>query len=167
VIRSLRFLGRLAALALLFSLAAGCGPGQGRISGRVLLGGKPVPGGLVMFMPADGRSSVVSAEIDQNGNYSAVTLPVGDVMVSVDNRQFAPLPPRGPPPIPKGIPLEVLAKMGAGTGGGGSSSANDAAAAARAARYVNIPARYYTAEKSDIRFTVKPGEQQYDVNLSN
>jgi hypothetical protein len=86
-------------------------------------------------------------------------------MVSVDNRQFAPLPPRGAPPVPKGISPGVLSKMGPGAAGGGSSSGNEAAA--RAARYVSIPARYYTAETSDIRFTVKPGEQQYDVNLPN
>jgi hypothetical protein len=167
VFRSPRIAGPLAALVFLLPLAAGCGPGQGRVSGRVMFGGKPVPGGLVMFLPADGRSSVVSAEIDQNGNYSAVTLPAGEVMVSVDNRQFAPLPPRGAPPIPKGLSPEAFGKMGAGTGGGGASSGNDPGAAARAARYLSIPVRYYTAETSDIRFTVKPGDQQYDVNLSN
>jgi len=163
VFRSPRFAVRLATLLLLSPLAAGCGPGQGRVSGRVLFGGKPVPGGLVMFLPADGRASAVSAPIDENGNYLPVTLPVGEVMVSVDNRDFAPLPLPAAPPVPKGLLPEARSKMSAGS----TTAEYEAVAAKRAARYVSIPTRFYNAETSNIRFTVKPGEQQYDVNLTN
>jgi hypothetical protein len=153
--------GRVAVL-LLVPVAAGCGPGQGRVSGRVLLDGKPLPGGFVKFLLADGRSSVVSAEIDESGNYTPVTLPAGEVIVSVDNRQFAPLPPRGPSPVPPGLSAEAASRMV----GGSAAPARDGAAEARAARYLAIPARYYSAETSDLKLTIQPGNHEQDVFLT-
>src|SRR5439155_18825300 len=41
------------ALLLILTLAAGCGNGEGKVSGKVLYNGKPVPGGRITFRPAD------------------------------------------------------------------------------------------------------------------
>src|SRR5688572_2994584 len=93
--------GRLAAVALAVAAAAGCGgPAPGRVTGRVLLDGKPLPGGILTFVPADFKGQSVAAALDESGNYS-VDLPAGDVLVSFDNRNLAPPPPRPPTPVPK------------------------------------------------------------------
>ena len=59
-------------LAAAAGVLAGCGPGKGRVSGQVLFNGKPLPGGWVTFQPAVRGHNPVSAEIDRDGNYSAV-----------------------------------------------------------------------------------------------
>jgi hypothetical protein len=156
------FAGQVAVLGLL-SAVVGCGPGQGHLSGRVLFDGKPLPGGIVRFAPADGRSANVSAEIDEAGNFTPVVLPVGEVIVSVDNRKYAPPPPRGGPiTLPAGLSAEARGKMS----GGGPRPPTDASAERRSSRYVEIPARYYAAETSDLRLTIQSGDQQRDVLLT-
>lgn len=149
---------------LLLSVAlAGCGPGKGKVSGRVVFNGKPLPAGKVMFMPADGQSSVITVDLDESGNFPQVELPVGEVMVSVDNREFAPpAPVTGPIELPSGIAPGALAPAQ-----DSGPRANSPAAAARNARYVPIPSRYYTAEESRLRITVRPGEQTEEIALSN
>src|SRR5687767_8123593 len=88
----------LTALVVLV-LAAGCGGGRapGRVTGRVLLDGKPVPGGILSFVPADFKGPGASATVDESGGYT-VELPPGEVLVSFDNAAFAPPPPRQLPP---------------------------------------------------------------------
>src|SRR5437660_6700826 len=92
--------GRLRLLLML----GGCGPGEGKVSGRVLFNGQPLPGGLVTFVPAAAPSHAV-ATLDEHGNYEVV-IPAGEVQVCVDNRQLQPheSPFRGMPPgIPGGV----------------------------------------------------------------
>jgi len=149
---------------LLLSVAlAGCGPGKGKVSGRVVFNGKPLPAGKIMFMPADGHSSVITVDLDESGNFPQVELPVGEVMVSVDNREFAPpAPVTGPIELPSGIAPGALAPTH-----GSGPRANNSTSAARNARYIPIPSRYYTAEESRLRITVRPGEQTEEIALSN
>src|SRR5438105_9307710 len=80
---------RLVLLAFL-GLVAGCGgTSQGKVSGRVLLAGAPLPGGKLMFRPADGRFNLVTVVLDESGTFS-VELPAGEVMVAVANRDLEP-----------------------------------------------------------------------------
>lgn len=151
------------AALLLLAPAGGCGPGQGKVTGQVRMGGKPLPGGWVTFRPADPRQNSVSAEIDQQGNYEVV-LPAGEVLVSVDNTELAPPPPDFGTAFPSGISPEVAKKLGAG-------KQKAAAPAARgggkgSGRYVPIPERYYQAESSNLKFTVKNGDQKHDLDLT-
>jgi hypothetical protein len=154
---------------LLLPIVAGCGPGQGKVSGRVLLGGAPLPGGIVMFRPADPKQNSISAVLDEQGHYEAV-LPGGEVQVSIDNRtlQSHELPFRGMPP---GLPGGVAQKIAE------AQKANAAAAKAAAAtnpnapqkipgKYVEIPKRYYDISTSGLKFTVKGGDQQQDIELT-
>lgn len=149
---------------LLLSVAlAGCGPGKGKVSGRVVFNGKPLPAGKIMFMPADGHSSVITADIDESGNFQQVELPVGEVMISVDNREFAPpAPVTGPIELPSGIAPGALAPAQ-----DSGARAKNPTSAARNTRYISIPPRYYTAEESRLRITVRPGEQTEEIALSN
>lgn len=152
---------RAAAAGLcLLALAGGCGrAGPGRVTGRVLLDGKPVAGGILTFVPADFRGESVAARVDESGGYSA-ELPAGDVLVSFDNRALAPPPPRAGPPLPKGLRPDVAAKMV-------RPAPPPADPAGRAGRYVKVPDRYYSADTADLKFTVAPGDQQHDVELSS
>jgi hypothetical protein len=150
-------------LLLLLLVAAGCGPGQGTVSGRVVYNGAPLPGGWVLFRPADSRQNAVSAQVDAEGNYSAV-LPVGPVKVSVDNRDLEPhasvsglLPPNLPP--------EALKALGKPEPGKAAPKPGGASPPKGPGKYVKIPDKYYDTEKSELDFTVTGGEQQHNFEL--
>jgi hypothetical protein len=134
---------------------AGCGPGEARVSGRVLYQDKPLPGGRVTFRPADSRRNSVSTPISPEGTYEA-TLPVGEVRISVDNRELEPPPSAAPPPSlpnfkpPAGVvvppPKKEEHQKPPGT-------------------YIPIPEQYYTIEKSGLTYTVTKGSQTHDIVL--
>ena len=95
-------------------MTSGCGgPAVGHVNGQVLFDGKPLPGGRVMFRPSDPAANAVSADLDDQGRFS-VTLPCGDVQISVDNRELRPRV-RVAPEVPVNLPPEVRAKLGDGS----------------------------------------------------
>jgi hypothetical protein len=146
-------------LLLLLPVVTGCGPGQGKVSGRVLYNGAPLPGGRVTFRPADPRQNSVSAELDEQGNYEVV-LPAGEVEVSVDNRELEPSGLLGGP-LPPGLPPDVRKALG----GAGTDKPGPKSPVKPSRRYVRIPDRYYITETSGLRFTVERGEQRHDIGL--
>ncbi len=90
-------------LIVVMLCGVGCGPGVGKVSGTVTVGGKPVPAGLVTFRPDDPNANTISAELDRQGRYS-VELPVGPCRIAIDNRQHEPLPKPGVG-VPMGLGL--------------------------------------------------------------
>jgi hypothetical protein len=72
----------VAAAVLPLSLT-GCPSKSGtvRISGNASFKGQPIPGGIIVFYPAQGRA--ISASIKEDGNYS-IDLDPGDYIVTVD-----------------------------------------------------------------------------------
>jgi len=74
---------RIASLLVLVSILSGCnqGPAQGTVKGAVTLDGKPIDGGVITFVPADGNSQPEAVPIT-SGEYS-VTMPVGDKRVEI------------------------------------------------------------------------------------
>lgn len=125
--------------------------------------GKPLPGGWVMFRPTDATENSVSAELDEQGQFTVV-LPAGDVVVSVDNRELKPREAlRGP--MPATLPPEIRAKL---TGGlpAPPSAAAPPPVIGPSGRYVPIPERYYNGETADLKFTVKAGDQTHDLALT-
>lgn len=154
---------RVATGLCLLALAVGCGrAGPGRVTGKVLLDGKPVTGGIVTFVPADFKGQSVSASLDESGVYTA-ELPAGEMLVSFDNHHLAPPPPRAAPPLPKGVRPDLMAKLGR-TSGPAPAPADGAGGSGR---YVKVPEKYSMAETSGLKYTVKPGDQQFDVELSS
>jgi hypothetical protein len=159
------FLGRLGLPALLV-LAAGCGPGQGEVSGRVTYKNGPVPGGWITFRPANGRFNAVTAEIDKDGSYPAVSLPCGEVHVLIDNRELAPQEEFGE--VNLTVPLSSEARKNLGPKKAKAPRAEKKKRAVkRTDRYVPIPERYHQAETSRLTFTVKRGAQRKDFELTN
>jgi hypothetical protein len=144
-----------AALLLLPALA-GCGPGQAPVSGRVLLNGTPLPAGRVTFRPADPRQNSVSAELDEQGRFSTV-LPVGDVKVCVDNREWEPQEPIVGVQLPAGVPAEVRKSM---------AGANPPGKTRPSPKYVPLPERYYDLETSGLGFAVPRGGLSKDIELT-
>jgi hypothetical protein len=153
----------LLGLLLLLPVGLGCGPGKGKVSGRVLLGGTPVPGGWVTFRPADPKLNSVTARLDEGGSYSAV-LPVGEVRVSVANRELQPRTPQGGE-LPAGLSPEVRSKLGGGGPPGASRQPGPAAPEQPPGRYVPIPSKYHAVETSGLRLVVQGGEQKHDIEL--
>jgi hypothetical protein len=169
-----RLLVHLGVLAPLLA-ALGCSPGKATVSGKVTYNGKAVPGGTVMFRPADSRQNAVSVELDAEGNYSAI-LPEGEVTVLVDNRELEPQPSWGPVALPPGLPADLGRKLGgkAKAPDGPApevdpSKTADAPPTRRSGRYVKIPDKYYTLETSGLKFTVKGGgaDQMQNFDLTD
>ena len=134
----------------LLTLMVGCGknphePEQAEVSGTVLFQGKPLPGGRVTFVLVKGGFESRGI-IDENGNYT-IKAPVGDVEIGVDNRWLAPR--RGPT-----NKRPILKKPGAQE------------AQRMKGRWVNIPSSYADPHASGLKYTVKPGSQTHDIELS-
>jgi hypothetical protein len=158
-----RFVGCFGVLLLLLA-AAGCGSGEGTVSGRVLYNGKPLPAGRVTFRPADPRQNSVSAELDEQGAYQVV-LPTGEVKVSVDNREWEPPPAAITGRMPPGLPPDVQKALGGGRPDQPPPKPPENAPRRSTGRYVKIPDRYYAIETSGLQFTVARGEQKHDLEL--
>jgi hypothetical protein len=152
-------------LAILLMLV-GCGPGEGKVSGRVLFNGAPLPGGIVTFVPSAADRNHALATLDEQGNFEAV-VPGGEVQVSVDNRQLQPREPpfRGMPP---GVPGGVAQKIAEAKRQAAPKTAGTANMASQKipGKYVEIPARYYDIKTSNLKFTVQRGNQTHDIELT-
>lgn len=146
--------------------AAGCGSGQGKVTGQVLLDGKPVTGGIVTFQPADSRARAVTTTMDADGNFD-VSLPAGEVKVSVDNRELQPAP-KSTGQIPANLPPEIKKKLMEGAKGATGAAGGESAEADKPpGKYVPIPAKYYTIESSGLKFTVERGDQKHNIELTS
>ncbi len=157
-------------LLSIVAVVAGCGQGKGKLSGRVLWNGAPLPGGKVTFRPSDPKANPVIVELDEGGNYE-VSLPTGEVLVSVDNRDLEP----SPAPIAGSslsLPQEVRDAMNktktegappAPPPGGDQPSAPSSSKAR--GKYVRISAKFYTIDTSGLKYTVPSGNQKQDIEL--
>jgi hypothetical protein len=159
-------IGRLASLVIVTVAAVGCGHGssQSAVSGRVLLDGKPVPGGRITFISDHLGLNPVVATIDESGDYGPVSLPVGGVSVCIDNRYLAPPPPRqrfDPTTTIKGLSPELRNKMRGGDAG-------NQPAPAQSQNYIKIPERYHMVESSDdLKFNVESGNMTHNIDLKS
>jgi hypothetical protein len=149
---------------LTLALTAGCGSGQAKVSGRVLLDGKPLPGGWLTFRPAPGKQRSVAVMIDETGHYE-VTLPPGEVHIAVDNSELA--PPSKESPSAVGFPdLKLPPDMKAKIKAAQKESASAPERERLPGKYVPISSRYYNTETSGLVYDVQSGSQEYDIKLT-
>ena len=152
--KNLSWLALVAGLCVL----VGCERPKGIVEGEVLLDGKPLPGGSLSFVsigPRDKLSVEGSAELARDGKFK-IELPVGEVMVGVDNREFEPMPATGPAKLPgENLPADVRKSLSESTKA--SSRVSD--------RWVQIPERYYLPETSKIKIKGSKGPQQIQIEL--
>lgn len=149
-------------LVPLLLLVAGCGTREGTVSGQVIYQGKPVPGGHVIFRPADPRRNTEMADIDPTGHYQA-TLPVGEVRVAVDNRDLEPVKEdrSAIPQPPPGIKLPPLPRSATQPLPQPSPNAPQKPAGT----YVPLPDRFHDVATSGVKITVTGGSQSLNIEL--
>jgi hypothetical protein len=143
---------RIAYLCLwlgLLTLLIGCGKNpysvdHAEVSGKVLFGGKPLPGGKVTFITVNGGFASIGT-IDENGN-DQIKAPVGEVEIGVTNQMLK-----------------------SNAGAKGKHILAKAEAKERQplkGRWVKIPPQYEDPHASGLKYTVKRGEQTHDIELS-
>jgi hypothetical protein len=111
------------------------------VTGQVIFKGKPLPGGRVTFVAADGFASV--GDIDEKGNYT-INAPVGAVKISVDNSM-------------------LREKRAAAAKGAGRPDAGDATVLK--GTFVPLPDKFSSPDKSGLTYTVVSGPQKYNIEL--
>jgi hypothetical protein len=128
------------ALALLTLAAVGCA-GRGDVSGKVTYQGKPLVFGTVQFEASD--KTIKQANIKEDGTYSIPGVPVGEAKVAVSSlnpqsSDFQPLQREGQPPRKPRKPV---------------------------VGWFPIPSDYEDLSKAKLTFTVKRGQNPYDIDL--
>src|SRR5262245_51820829 len=111
-----------------------------KVVGRVTYKGEPLPSGTITFLGARG-SQPATGEINYDGTYEVVA-PTGDVRICVTVK---PIPRRG--------------SVTASTTTGGLTRCEYPA--------IMIPSKYADPGKSGLRFTIKKGTNQIDIDLTD
>ncbi len=141
----------LLGLSFLLLALSGCGGGGqfAKVSGKVTLKDKLVPGGTVIFANQD-FSKVERVPIQPDGTYSSSRVPYGDLKIGVEPAQkgAASLMPKGAnmPKIAEGGPADVYAK--------------------KQGAYVNIPTVYRDPKTSPLKVTIDSPEKTLDLPLT-
>ena len=141
-------------------LSSGCGPdlkARAVVKGKVTTGKKSLTTGSVMFINKDGVSATASIEPD--GSYEMKDAPLGECKITVtvqdlpmDPNVRARLKGKGP-------------KMPEGPVNPEKSSPELPTSPKVPKEVVPIDAKYSKPETSGLSFTVKKGEQTYDIEL--
>lgn len=159
----------------------GCGPSNpnapARVTGRVMYNGSPVTGGTLTFHTKEGGQ--IPLGIAADGTYSAVDVPEGDIVVTVETESLN--PNRKMPEYKGGTGSGPAAMYGKGKfgpqGGGPSGSGAPGGKGAQlgpapegvniATTYMKIPDKYAKPETSGLTVTLKKGEQVKDFELTD
>lgn len=144
-------------------LAAGCGS-KGNITGKVTYNGKPLTGGMVTFLPEEGKAAF-NAKIDKEGNYHLAKVSIGKMRIGVVSLSSR-LPPspmmakmmKEMKAKKKEFTKEELDKMPA-------EYRETLSPSSELANEVPIPKQYNDPEKSGLEYTVIGGEQEYNIEL--
>jgi len=144
--------GFLVLLALL--TASGCSRGTGTVTGKVTFKGKTLKAGNIAFVSSTPGVQSKSTTIDTEGNYKIENMPTGEVTITVETESINPAgkmaAPRYKPPPGQKAPE-------------GFETGDPPAEAAK--RYVWIPPKYADWQKSGLKYEVKPGSQEYNIEL--
>jgi hypothetical protein len=132
----------LSALALV-----GCGQSTGSVKGKVYYQDKALTTGDVTFLGADNQ--VATARIQSDGSYEVGKVAAGEAKIGVAVST-------GKVMVPAGKVMDP-AKMGAA-----DKTKEEAPPAVKA---VPIPDKYANVNDSGLKYTVKPGPQDFDIKL--
>lgn len=145
---------RAASFGLLMAfVVSGCShsvkaPQTTEVSGKVTYNNKPVPGGVVTFVAVKGGFAG-NGTIDENGNYKATSVPVGDVKITVSNKMLS---------AGRGAPAPGHGPMLGGRPGGEKPNEQKG-------HYIALPPKYADADTTDLTYTVVSGPQSHDITL--
>lgn len=146
-------------LALSFATLAlaSCGqkknPPSAKVSGKVMIGDRPLGGGTIVFQLVDNPNVQGSVYIRGDGTYesSQKSIPVGKCKVMV---QTAYLNPNQPPPKPGDPPRSSPDYYVTLSGDKRTGK-----------QFTPIPAKYEKVESTTLTFDVGGGENTYDIKL--
>jgi len=124
-------------------MTTGCAGKTASVSGSVKFKGELLPSGTITFLGQAGEKKVVAADI-KDGKYSIPNLTPGPYIVTF----FTTAPSKG------------------GSPPGGKAIVDPNAAANPTGKYVPIPARYATPDKSGVTYDVQAGAQTKDFDLT-
>lgn len=121
---------------MLFTLACDSAPPRGTVEGVVLLGGEPLPGGVLLVRTLTPRGpETATLDIGADGRFRAVDLPPGKADVAVTTETIKPPPGTLPPPKDGGR------------------------------RYVAVPARYHSFKTSNLSLEIGIGTTSAKIEL--
>jgi hypothetical protein len=121
-------------------LATSCGGGTGSVKGTITVGGKPLPSGLIVFLPEGGNKDPMNCAI-RNGEYETTPMPAGLARIYI-------IPSSRRPQAEGGSDLVPAVR----------EAANDP---------FTVPTKYQTVETSGLTVTVKAGETlTFDKDLT-
>jgi hypothetical protein len=132
---------------VLAAVAAGCSASGNTVTGKVKYKGATLPEGRVAFL---GKEGSASGPIQPDGSYTIKMAPLGKVAITVNTSALDPssLPDAGLAAVQA---RGMIPKVETPTVGGTPAA--------------SIPRKYGRPETSGLTFTVKPGKQNYDINL--
>jgi hypothetical protein len=151
--------GRCLVLVTTATFLFGCGgdaskPKLGPVSGKVTYNGQPVTKGLVSFVPSSGPGSETgqsaSGEIGPDGSYKLTTFESGDGAVLGQHKVLVQSREEDPALKGRGMPIPD-AKGNFNT---------------KPPKHL-VPQQYETADKTPLRYTVKEGNNKYDIELKD
>jgi hypothetical protein len=143
--------------------------------------GQNLKGGTVSFIPKEGGA--YTAAIGEDGTYTAVSLPAGEMTVTVstqllnpnvEKQQYGPgkagkaAPRRGQTPSKAMVAKEksAIAKQNEQMAKAlGLKITPDATE--KSARYVPIPAKYGKPDETPLKVTLESGSNQHDLDLTD
>jgi hypothetical protein len=105
------------------------------VTGKVTIGGRPLPGGIIYFFRAEDNHDSATVYIRSDGTYETKSAPVGKCKVSVKTAHLNPVGNAKPPEYY----VQVSGDPRTGK------------------QYVAIPAKYDDAEKSGLEFDITDG----------
>jgi hypothetical protein len=146
----LRTIRLTVALPLLLAGVAGCAESKGDVSGKVSFTGSPLPAGKITFICEGGNKPVLSADI-REGKYEIKGVPVGPVKITVATYKPSKAVDRPPGLGPTKRP---------------GTNETPPASPTPPEKYVAIPPRYGQADRSNLTYDVKPGDQEHDIPLT-
>jgi hypothetical protein len=164
-----RFLAVLVGSAFVYVAGCGTDDGLGRkyaVSGKVTYKGQPVSKAKISFVPVSSAGHGAYGDVE-NGSFSLSTLAPGDgalpgeYQVLVDTREIdtAKL---------KEDAQKAATKQGVEGGfSGGAMVPQELVAKARANAKDLIPGKYQLVETTDIKLTVKPESNNFEIELKD
>jgi hypothetical protein len=157
-------ISRAVGIVVVLLLAGGCDstPPRAVVKGKVTLGDKPLTFGNVMFWSKTTDKVTASATIDKDGNYVMNDAPVGEAMIAVT---VPDLPP-GALEAMKQMKNSDVAKKTPQSVDPNDPSKKIQLLADVPDNIVPIPKKYSIPADSGLVYTVKNGEQTYDIKLT-
>jgi hypothetical protein len=168
---------RIGLVAGLAAVLLGCSSAKrGSVTGAVSYNGQSVKAGTVYFLYDEGGR--YQAEIKSDGSFQFMDVPTGGVKVLVDTETFNPEQrPQSYTQKQKQLSQgygKSMKEYDAAMGRGGDKKAADQPAglskekkAELAKVYVKLPKKYAGEKTTPLTFTVEPGKQVKDLNLTD